>query len=226
MRAWYDRSPAVQVVTYPPTTVATVDVVGTHMREAASRGFRSVAGFIFGGNEPRAAGAGAGGAAGSAAPANPETDPAVLAGDRMRMGGPGEKVAMTSPVIMHPPPAPAAPGAAAAAAPASYTVQFVMPSKYGGPAGLPVPSNPNVRVEAVPAVTVARLAWRGGPRPDDGAVAARLAELEAALGADGRWARDDAVSRPRLLGYYPPFAPRWQQLHAVEVGVVEKQRAG
>jgi len=211
LRAWYDRAPAVEVVAYPPTTVATVTVSAPSMRAAASKGFRSVAGFIFGGNEPRPSGAGV-----SVAPANPETDPAVLSGDRMRMGGPGQKIAMTSPVVMHPPAAPSPSG--------SYTVQFVMPSGLGGPGGLPVPSNPNVTVAAVPALTVARLAWRGGPRPDDGMVAARLADLEAALAADRRWARaDDDVAAPRLLGYYPPFAPRWQQLHAVEVGVVEKK---
>ena len=213
LRSWYDRAAAVEVLTYAPTTVATVDVTATHMREAASKGFRSVAGFIFGGNEPRAAVIGGG----AAVPANPETDAAVLAGDKMRMGGPGEKVAMTSPVIMHPP---VATGSQQPAS--SYTVQFVMPSKYGGPSALPIPSNPNVRLASVPSLTVARVAWRGGPRPDDAVVAARMGELETALAADGRWSRADGVTPPRLLGYYPPFAPRWQQLHAVEVGVVER----
>ena len=210
MRAWFDRAPAVQVLTYEPTTVATVTVAAPTMRSAASKGFRSVAGFIFGGNEPRLPGGGG--------PTKPETDPAVLAGDKMRMGGGGAKNSMTSPVIMHPPTAPSTSSAS------PYTIQFVMPSQYGGPDTLPVPSNPNVRVVAVPALTVARVAWRGGPRPDDAMVESRLAELEAALVADGRWARADAVAKPRLLGYYPPFAPRWQQLHAVEVGVVEKKQ--
>jgi hypothetical protein len=71
----------------------------------------------------------------------------------------------------------------------------------------------------VPAVTVGRVAWRGGPRPDDAMVAARLADVKAALAADGRWTVDEVAVPPRLLSYYPPFAPRWQQLHALEVGV-------
>jgi hypothetical protein len=215
VRAWFDRSPAAQVWRYEPTTVATVDVDADSMRHAASRGFRSVASFIFGGNEARPQGAGA-----DAAPAAPFTDPAVLAGDRMVMGGGGAKVAMTSPVVMLPPRSATAEGGAPGGA---YTVQFVMPSCFEGPDALPIPSNPNVKVQAVPGVTVARLAWRGGPRPDDAMVAARLAELKAALAAHGggRWRIEDEGVPPRLLGYYPPFAPRWQQLHAVEVGVVE-----
>ena len=108
VRAWYDRHPAVEVRRIEPTVVAEVDVQGaSSMRDALSKGFRQVGGYIFGNNaggqkvsmtSPVVSTAAAGGGAGGGGAPELETDPDVLAGTKLKAGK-GAKIAMTSPVV-------------------------------------------------------------------------------------------------------------------------------
>lgn len=120
---------------YAPTVVAEV-TVGGDLDTASNRGFRLVAGYIFGGNRPvPAASTVSTVAAVSAAPA-------------------AEKIAMTAPVVAIPQDRQALQGAE------RWRVQFVMPAKYTL-ATLPRPTNPAVSLREVPGHQVAVVRFSG-----------------------------------------------------------------
>lgn len=93
------RERGFEVREYPALTVAEVTVEGTRS-QAANRGFRPLAGYIFGGNRPRAK---------IAMTAPVLTEPASRD---------GQKIAMTAPVLQSPLDAD------------SWIVRFVMPQGY------------------------------------------------------------------------------------------------
>ena len=104
-----------------------------------------------------------------------------------------ESVAMTSPVRCEA----LRGGEASAESEASYTVSFVLPSKYTM-ASLPRPSSDRVRVREVAAHSAAVLAWRGGV--DEAEWERRVTELRAEMGRAGL----SAEGPPMLYQYYPP----------------------
>ena len=104
-----------------------------------------------------------------------------------------ESVAMTSPVRCEA----LRGGEASSESEASYTVSFVLPSKYTM-ASLPRPSSDRVRVREVAAHSAAVLAWRGGV--DEAEWERRVTELRAEMGRAGL----SAEGPPMLYQYYPP----------------------
>lgn len=104
-----------------------------------------------------------------------------------------ESVAMTSPVRCEA----LRGGEASADSEASYTVSFVLPSKYTM-ASLPRPATDRVRVREVAAHSAAVLAWRGGV--DEAEWERRVTELRAEMGRAGL----SAEGPPMLYQYYPP----------------------
>jgi len=94
-----------------------------------------------------------------------------------------------------------------------YVVSFVMPSKYKTKDDLPRPRNPNLRLREVGPHTVAAIAWRGGPWARDQLIDAKKKELIAEL--KGAGIEVEAEAPMKLLGYYPPFAPRWIRLQEI-----------
>merc|ERR1712130_256584 len=89
-RAFYDRALAIDVREYASYVIAEVTVTAETMKEANSKGFRQVAGFIFGGNTKQS-----GGESEKIAMTSPvQTE----AGAKPQNGGESEKIAMTSPV--------------------------------------------------------------------------------------------------------------------------------
>lgn len=174
---------------YEPSVIASYVAPGTDVMAAANRGFRPLAGYIFGGNSKRGA-SGGGGASEKIAMTSPVTMAPQLAAS--------ERIAMTSPVTMAP----------AAAAPSAYTVSFVMPAKYRSLADLPAPHDPAVTLAEVPAryEVVASHGGRAFPRGDD--YVALSAQLRSAAEAAGYTIVAPPAGAPaKGYAYDPPWTP-------------------
>jgi hypothetical protein len=100
--------------------------------------------------------------------------------------GRSESIAMTSPVVQQP------------AGGESWSIQFIMPSKYTM-ATLPQPNDPRVRLVEIPARTFAVVRFSGLGKAD--AVAQHEKALDAAL-AGSSWR---AVGEPVTWYYDPPW---------------------
>ncbi|CAL5219370.1 g1190 [Coccomyxa viridis] len=188
-RALYDRAPAITLRKYAPYLVAEVNADGSTMKDAISDGFRQVANYIFGNNQ--------GGKDGEKIAM---TSPVGIEEDfRSMKGGNGEKIAMTSPVTT-------------SMDGKKYVVSFVMPSKYKTKDDLPKPRNPNLSLREVESHEVAAIAWRGGPWAREQLINAKKEELISVMKAAGIDIEDGPK---KLLGYYPPFAPRWIRLQEI-----------
>lgn len=197
-RSFYDREAAITIRQYAPYLVAEVTAEGKNMREAISDGFRQVANYIFGNNIAK----GFEGASEKVAMTSPVSSEEDF---RSMKGGSGEKIAMTSPVSTD-------------MDGAKYVVSFTMPTKYKTTGDLPEPKNPNIRLRGVPGAKVAAISWRGGPRPQEHIVEAKKQELLLALKVAGIEVEDCS---PKLMQYYPPFAPRFIRLQDLLLPVKE-----
>ncbi len=153
---------------YAPQIAAEAVVEGP-VETARNEGFRRVAGYIFGDNTAKASVA--------------MTAPVVQG--REPSGG-SQSIAMTSPVVQQP------------AGAGSWSIQFIMPSKYTM-ATLPQPNDPRVRLVEIPARTFAVVRFSGLGRED--AVARHEKALDAAL-AGSSWR---AVGEPVTWYYDPPW---------------------
>jgi DNA gyrase inhibitor GyrI len=113
---------------------------------------------------------------------------AMTAPVQQRAVGADEKIAMTAPVTQTP------------TADGTWTVQFIMPSRYGLE-DLPAPANSKVRLDEVPARRVAAVRFSG--RTNDQAIAEQQARLEEWLAS-----RDLSPSGEPIYAYYnDPFTP-------------------
>jgi hypothetical protein len=153
---------------YAPQIAAEAVVEGP-VETARNEGFRRVAGYIFGDNTAKASVA--------------MTAPIVQG--REPSGG-SQSIAMTSPVVQQP------------AGGESWSIQFIMPSKYTM-ATLPQPNDPRVRLVEIPARTFAVVRFSGLGKAD--AVAQHEKALDAAL-AGSSWR---AVGEPVTWYYDPPW---------------------
>lgn len=170
---------------YKPQIAAEAVVEGP-VETARNEGFRRVAGYIFGDNTAKASVAmtapvvqGREAAGGSQSIAM--TAPVVQA-----RAGRSESIAMTSPVVQQP------------AGAESWSIQFIMPSKYTMET-LPQPNDPRVRLVEIPARTFAVVRFSGLGRAE--AVAQHEKALDAAL-AGSSWR---AVGDPVTWYYDPPW---------------------
>jgi len=170
---------------YAPQIAAEAVVEGP-VETARNEGFRRVAGYIFGDNTAKASVAmtapvvqGREAAGGSQSIAM--TAPVVQA-----RAGRSESIAMTSPVVQQP------------AGGESWSIQFIMPSKYTM-ATLPQPNDPRVRLVEIPARTFAVVRFSGLGKAD--AVARHEKALDAAL-AGSSWR---ASGEPVTWYYDPPW---------------------
>jgi hypothetical protein len=182
---------AAELRRYEPTIVAEVVVDAASEQAASSKGFRPLANYIFGKNEP-------GRKIDMTAPVT--TAPVDEAQDVT--GGDGEKIAMTAPVTTMPD-----------GGEGSYRVQFTMPSKWTMDT-LPAPENDAVRIRSVPEQFVVASGFTG-PRTDsavqsaESAVSAFIEKND--LTASGPFA---------VAGYSGPDVPRenreWEVHRMVE----------
>lgn len=112
----------------------------------------------------------------------------------------GERIGMTAPVNQ------------SARGSGSYTVSFVMPSRYTL-ATLPVPIDQRIRFREVPSVVMAAWTYRGGWSQD------RYAKEETALRAALVKARRTAVGQPVWARYNAPFWPAFLRHNEILVEV-------
>lgn len=157
-----DRIGDVEIRRYGPRIVAQTVVTGSS-EAARNRGFRRLAGYIFGGNTARSSIA-------MTAPVSQIADTDSPATSR--------SIAMTAPVAQGP------------AGADRWTIQFFMPGAYTM-ASLPIPRDPAVTLVELPAETYAvlRFSGLGGAQ----AVAARQADLAATLRAGSWRAEGEPV---------------------------------
>jgi hypothetical protein len=127
---------AFEVRDYPALVVAEVTVTGGQ-KEAAGKGFRLLAGYIFGGNTRRQSIA--------------MTAPVAQAPTSEKPTS--EKIAMTAPVTQ-------------TQSAGEWVVSFTMPRAYSMDT-LPEPNDPRVHLRAVPPARLAVLQFSGLARPDD-----------------------------------------------------------
>ncbi|KAF8056361.1 heme-binding-like protein [Scenedesmus sp. PABB004] len=162
---------------------------------------QAIANFIFGNNSPPGAAPGASGEKIAM------TSPVVMqaGGGKGRKAPGSQAIAMTSPVVMDMAGTEALPADAAG----DVRMSFVMPSKFTA-ATLPKPNNPDVRVREVPGHTAAVLRWRGHVR-DRRVVEEKKRELLALLAAEGL----SPAGELRLYQYFPPFTYGWQRVNEV-----------
>jgi SOUL heme-binding protein len=144
----------IEIRRYEPMLMAEVDVDGDRST-AAGRGFRVLAGYIFGGNAGQK----------EVAMTSPVTQaPAPAEGAKIAMTSPvtmtptspqaGAKIAMTSPVTMAPT------QADAKESPNRWTFAFMMPAKFTLET-LPKPNNPSIRFLVRPGETRAVVRFSG-----------------------------------------------------------------
>ena len=182
---------------YAPQIAAEALVEGP-VETARNEGFRRVAGYIFGDNTTRASvamtapvvqGREAAGGSQSIAMTSPVVQSRAQRSESIAMTAPvvqarSESIAMTSPVVQK------STGAE------TWSIQFIMPSKYTMDT-LPQPNDPRVRLVEIPARTFAVVRFSGLGRQD--AVAKHEQALNAALAGSSWRASGDVVT-----WYYDP----------------------
>jgi DNA gyrase inhibitor GyrI len=142
------RDGAFEIRDYPALVVAEVRVTGAQ-KEAARKGFRLLAAYIFGANRRKQSIA--------------MTAPVSQSPASEKIAMTAEKIAMTAPVTQ-------------IQTDGEWTVRFTMPSGYTL-ATLPDPKDAKVRLHETPAARFAVIRFSGLARPDD--VEARTATLSA-----------------------------------------------
>lgn len=160
--------------------------------------FRTLAGFIFGGNTKRS---------------NPEAG-----NEKIAMTGPvmmsqkkeSEKVAMTSPVLVS---APTKPGEES-----TIKMSFVMPSKFTSVDELPVPKDAKVQLEEVPAYKVAVIKFSGSFAEASFKKHEQL--LREAVAKDGEYKLSTNPDDVIVAGYNPPWCLPWCKTNEVHIPVV------
>jgi hypothetical protein len=198
---------------YAPMIVAET-VVDGDLSTASSRGFRAIAGYIFGNNRPRD-GSRAGERISMTAPVGATPDVAADAGA-------GERIAMTAPVGATPAPASApddgGPTADARDAPtgaARWRIHFVMPADRTM-ATLPRPTDPSVTLREMPAARWAAIRFAGAAGPE--AVREATGQLLAWIASRGLV----PLGAPQLARYDPPLTPPILRRNEVLVRVSDR----
>ncbi|GLC41309.1 hypothetical protein PLESTB_001076900 [Pleodorina starrii] len=187
--------------------------------------FRSLAGYIFGGNSSRTHGSsekvamtapvvmqtGASSDEGAeAAKSAPSSEAAAT--------GPAEKIAMTAPVVMQTGASADAAGAGGSGCGGKRSMCFIMPSQYKSVADLPAPKDPRVRLYEVPERTFAAIRFRGRMNP--AANKAKEAELRAAAAKAGVKLSADPHA-VQYCAYNPPWCLPWLATNDILIPALE-----
>jgi hypothetical protein len=184
-----ERAGAIELRRYGPVVVAET-VVDGDLDTASSRGFRVLAGYIFGGNRPPAGVADAKGAQKIDMTAPVTVEPAT------------ERIAMTAPVTVEP----QGPADADALSRATrWRIRFTMPASYTL-ATLPRPDDPAVTLRELPGAHHAVVVFSGlaGERKVREATETLLAWVA------GRGLK--IIGPPQLARYDPPWTlPFWRR---------------
>ena len=168
---------------YAPQIAAEAIVEGP-VETARNEGFRRVAGYIFGDNTAKASVAMTSPVVQGREPSGGSQSIAMTAPVVQARAGSSESIAMTSPVVQKP------------AGGESWSIQFIMPSKYTM-ATLPQPNDPRVRLVEIPSRTFAVVKFSGLGNAE--AVALHEKVLDASL-AGSAW----RASGETVTWYYDP----------------------
>ena len=168
-----ERDGAFEIRDYPPLVAAEVAVTG-NQSEAASAGFRLLAGYIFGGNAQRQAIA--------------MTAPVI-------QSPPSQKIAMTAPVSQ-------------TMQPGGWRVRFIMPRAYTL-ASLPIPKDPRVTLQPIPATRMAALRFSGRVGPND--FEPKVEALRGLVAAHHL----TPTGPPSLAQYNPPWIPGFMRRNEI-----------
>ena len=167
----------IEIRDYPVMLLAEVTVSGDR-DEAANRGFRKLAGFIFGDNQTKSK--------------ISMTSPVVQMpqAEKVKSGKiKSEKISMTAPVMQTP------------SNDGTWTVNFMMPSKYSME-NLPVPNDADIRIfETMPYRTISlRFSGRSSKK--------NIGKHQEKLNDYMAWKGLTALSGPEYAFYDAPFVPR------------------
>jgi hypothetical protein len=198
-----ESSGRIELREYAPFVVAETVVDGP-LSTASNRGFRAIAGYIFGGNRSVR-----GDAEKIAMTAPVVVEPLPGEGTPAAPRAPSERIAMTAPVTVEPQ---GATGPDALATGTRWRVHFVMPASYTL-ATLPRPDDPSVVLREVPAERRAVLRFSG--LAGEAALREASAELLAWVEARGLVAHGP----PQLARYDPPWTLPFLRRNEVTVGV-------
>ena len=168
---------------YAPQIAAEAIVEGP-VESARNEGFRRVAGYIFGDNTAKASVAMTSPVVQGREPSGGSQSIAMTAPVVQARAGGSESIAMTSPVVQKP------------AGGESWSIQFIMPSKYTM-ATLPQPNDTRVRLVEIPSRTFAVVRFSGLGKAE--AVARHEKVLDTAL-AGSAW----RASGETVTWYYDP----------------------
>lgn len=168
------RFPGFEIRRYPAHAVAEVRV-GASFDRAVNAAFRLLFGYITGNNTARESVA--------------MTAPVLQGRTQSETAPPSRKLAMTAPVVQR-----------GGLGDTEIVVAFVLPSTITADTA-PVPTNPEVRIRAVPGSVAVVLGFSG--RGTEAAFEKRNRELQKALGQ----ARLTPVGAPRFARFDPPFKP-------------------
>ena len=175
-----DSSPPFELRQYAPMIVAEVYVDGD-MSDAGSKGFRFIAGYIFGKNQSKTKLADDQQGSEKIAMTVPVTmEP---------KSGSSEKIAMTAPVTME----------TQKTSPGQWRMYFVMPSQYTL-ANLPTPTNPEVKLREIPPQKKAVITYTGFNSEEK--TQEKAQELRTWLKAK----KIAPTSEPQLARYNPPWS--------------------
>jgi len=191
-----ERDGRIELRRYAPVVVAET-VVDGDLDTASSRGFRLLAGYIFGDNRPPAGVEAAKGAQKIDMTAPVTVEPAPV------------RIAMTAPVTVEPQ---GAPEADALSRGTRWVVRFTMPGTYTL-ATLPRPNNPAVTLRELPGARHAVVAFSG--LAGEGKVREATAELLAWVAGRGL----KVAGPPQLARYDPPWTLPFLRRNEVMVEV-------
>ena len=197
---------------YAPFIVAEIDVQADNAQQAANKGFRPLAGYIFGANRPNKQVKMTAPVTTRESPVSTRESPGSTresGGETISMTAPvtaqskeGEKISMTAPVTTM-----------QSNDSATYTVQFSMPAKWTMET-LPEPENSNVRLAPQPAQLRLAKTYRGEPSVEE------ITEAKAELQSHAESAGLAVVDKPVWAGYSSPAIPKplrkWEVMLAVE----------
>ena len=164
------------------------------------RGFRELAGYIFGGNKKRS-GLGQKDKIAMTAPVLTETTAPPM--------GINENIAMTAPVMSE-----------SSASNETTTMSFILPSKYQSIDDLPIPNDNNVKLEVVEPYTVAALRFSGRWTP--AATSFQLKRLLEMLRTDKEvklTVGSEKDIKPKIARYNPPWTLPFLRTNEIMVSV-------
>ncbi|CAN0186982.1 unnamed protein product, partial [Ascophyllum nodosum] len=175
---------------YEPYLIAESEVTGDTMKAATSKGFRNVAGYIFGDNY------------GGRVSEDGTVEPQKVAMTAPVRTEQSQKVAMTSPVRTQ-----------LWGNDGNMKVSFVMPRKYT-PETLPKPKSKGVKIRRVGAHRLVAISF-SGRSPDEDKIVRVSRDLFQALESEGLTPK----GRLMVYQYHPPFMPGFLRRNEVAVQV-------